>query len=83
MPSVMKCITGINMRGERIRKIDKYNATAVFPVCFENQNWDHVINYCENKDNREEWGKDLRKKIERMEQCKKADDCKGNVEISK
>ena len=69
-----KCVTGINMHGDRIRKIDKRNTTAVFPMCFENKNWDHVIKCCKNKDNRDKWGKYLRNKIERTEQHKKADE---------
>ena len=74
MPSIINCVAGINMHSDRIRKIDKNNATAFFPACFENENCDHVIKCCKNKYNREEWEKYLRKKTERMEQCKKADD---------
>ena len=54
-PSVIKCISGIDMHGDRISKIDQCEATAVCLVYFENQNRDHVVSCCEDKDNREEW----------------------------
>ena len=56
-PRMMKCVSGINMHGDRTRKIDKCDATAVYPACFENENWDHVIKYGENNNSREEWEK--------------------------
>ena len=62
------------MDGDRIRKIDKSNTTAVFPVCFENKCWDYVIKCCKNKENREKWEKYLKNKIERMYQHKKEDE---------
>ena len=62
-PRMIKYITGVNTDGDRIRKIDKCNTTAVFLSCFENENWDYFIKSCKNKDNREEWGKDLRNNI--------------------
>ena len=52
---MIKCKAVINMNGDRIRKIDKCDATEVCPVCFENENWDYVVACCKNKDNREEW----------------------------
>ena len=62
------------MNGDRVRKTQKSNTTAVFLEYFENENWDHCIECCNNKHNIEEWGKDPIKKIEKMEQCKKEDE---------
>ena len=91
-PSVKNCVAGIGMHCYRVRKIGKRNATTVFQGRFENENWNHVIECCKNKDNREEWGKYLGKKIDKngatkMEQqkrqLKKRLFCKGNVERHK
>ena len=61
---MIKSISGINMCGDRIRNIDKCNTTAVCPEFFENETWDRVVACSKNKENREEWEKDLGKKIE-------------------
>ena len=34
-PSLIKCISGIKIYGERIKRIDKSNKTAEYPVCGE------------------------------------------------
>ena len=57
--SIIKCVAGIDMHGDRIRKIDKHNATIVCLIYFENENCNHFIICYKNKDNWEEWGKDL------------------------
>ena len=53
--SMIKCVAGINMYGERIKDVDKCNVTAVCPMYFETENWEHVIKCYENKDERDEW----------------------------
>ena len=58
------------MHGDRIKNIDKCNVTAVCPMCFEIENWEHVIFFSENKDDRDEWITMVGKKLKRAEQCK-------------
>ena len=41
---------------------------------FENENLDHATRWHESEDNREEWEKDLGKKIKIIKQCKKGDE---------
>ena len=52
---MIKCIAGINMCGDRIKNIDKCNATEASPMCFETENWEHVIKCSKNKEERDEW----------------------------
>ena len=33
IPSMIKCVAGINMHGGRIKDVDKCNVTAVCPMC--------------------------------------------------
>ena len=73
-PSVIKCIAGFHVHSNKIRKTHRCNTTTVCPVRLENKNWDHAIKCHKNEDIREEGEKHLRKKIGRMEQCKKADE---------
>ena len=42
------------MYGDRIKNIDKCNVTAACPMCFETENWEHVINCSKNKDESDE-----------------------------
>ena len=46
-PSVLKCITGFNHHGERIKKMNKYQPEAKCPRCGEKEDWEHVIK-CQN-----------------------------------
>ena len=73
-PSMIKCTAGINQYGERIKKIDKSNKTAVCPICGEIEDWDHVLLCEHNKNNREKWVKDLEMKMKKTEQHKHADE---------
>ena len=45
-----KYVVGINMHGDRIKDIDKCNVTIVCPMCFEAENWEHVIKCSKNID---------------------------------
>ena len=62
-PIMIKCITGINLYGNMIRMIDKSNATSVCYVCDENEGRDHFASCKKSKNNRDEWAKELEKKI--------------------
>ena len=69
-PSMIKCAAGINHYGNRIIKIDKSTKTAVFFVCGEDEDWEHVMLHEQNKENREEWVKELENKLKKLEQHK-------------
>ena len=49
MPS-MKCVVGVKMHGDRVRKVDKSNTTAVCPVCA----WERKLGACDKI--LQEWG---------------------------
>ena len=72
--SMIKCAAGINHCGNKIRMIHKSNTTEVYPVCGENEEWDHAVLCEKNNDNREEWSKELEKKLKKVEQCKNAEE---------
>ena len=57
-----------------IRMIDKNNEAEVCPVCSENEEWDHAVLYEKNKNNREEWKKELELKIRKVEKHKNAEE---------
>ena len=51
--SLIKCIAGVNLYGERINSIDKSNKTAEFPVCGEKEDWEHLLLCEKNKNERD------------------------------
>ena len=53
-PSMIKHVVG-NIHGDRIKDMDKCNITEVCTMCFETENWEHVIKCHKNKDERDEW----------------------------
>ena len=71
-PSTIKRVTGINMCGNRIKKIDKYNVTAACPMCFETENWERATKCSKNKDDRDEWMSMVSKQLKRAEEHKHA-----------
>ena len=42
-PSVLKCVTGFNHHGERIKNMNKYQLEAKCPRCGGKEDWEHVI----------------------------------------
>ena len=64
-PSMIKCATGINIYGDRIKKIDKSNTKAFFPLCGADEDWEPVMLCEKNRENKEEWAKKLEKKLKR------------------
>ena len=64
---MIKCIALINPYGERIKRIDNGNKTAACPVCGEKEYWDHVLLCEQNKIEREEWEKELDRKLKNVE----------------
>ena len=66
-PSMIKGVAGINMCGDRIKDIYKCNGTAACPMCFESENWEHVIKCYKNKDERDEWINVVGKKLKGVE----------------
>ena len=47
---MIKCLSGINMCGDRIKDIDKCNVTAACLMYFKTKIWEHAIKYSKNKD---------------------------------
>ena len=66
-PRMIKCVVGINNYGNKIITIDKRNTTAIFPACGTNEDWEHVALCKNNKYKREEWEKELEKKLTKVE----------------
>ena len=71
-PNTIKHIVGKNHYGNRIQMIDNSNAILARPVCDENEGWHHVASCEKNNDIREEWAKELEKKIRKVHQHKNA-----------
>ena len=66
--------SGINHYRNRIKMIDKSNKKVVCHLCNENEDWNYVMLYEKNKDNRKHWAKELEKKLKNMEQNKNVEE---------
>ena len=61
--SNIKCFTGLNMYGDRIKLICKRNGNEDCQMCNENKSWEHVTLCDKQKKKREECLKTLKQNL--------------------
>ena len=69
-PSVLKCITGFNHHGERIKMMNKYQHEAKCPRCGGKEDWEHVIKCPNVRREQTAFVIKMEKKIKKLERCK-------------